>query len=87
MKTSGLPEFRKIWGRVDEGFHSKNYFSYLDKTYKFVIGNYYDPSIFGGSKNLVLSTAGPFGGKNVFLGIAYIIAGCLCMIIAIFFWF
>jgi len=46
----------------------------------------YNASSFEGSKSVVLSTAGAFGGKNSFLGITYIIVGCLCVLIAFLFY-
>ena len=42
---------------------------------------------FAGTKSIVLTTAGPFGGKNNFLPITYIILGVFCIIIAGIFYF
>lgn len=47
-----------------------------------MINNIYDVHRFDGSKTIILSTAGPLGGKNNFLAIAYIIVGILNLIIA-----
>lgn len=33
--------------------------------------------MFAGAKNIVLSTSGPFGGKNLFLSIAFIVVGVI----------
>ncbi len=41
---------------------------------------------FDGTKSIVLSTSGPFGGKNSFLGISYIVVGVVCVIIAFIFY-
>jgi hypothetical protein len=40
---------------------------------------------FDGKKSLVISTTSWFGGRNPFLGIAYIVVGALCMVLAILF--
>ncbi len=45
----------------------------------------YDVSKFGGKKAIVLSTTNVFGGKNTFLAIAYLVVGCVCMLIALMF--
>lgn len=33
----------------------------------------------------MLSTSGPFGGKNVFLATAYVVIGSICFVVAIIF--
>lgn len=67
MRTAGLPTFRKLWGRIE---------TKLEKgTYTFEIENNYNPQMFAGAKNIVLSTSGPFGGKNMFLSIGFIVVG------------
>lgn len=61
MRTAGMPNFRKLWGRIHAG---------LDVgTYTLTIANSYDVSAFDGKKRFVLSTTNAFGGKNTFLGI------------------
>ena len=47
-----------------------------------VIQNNYNTYSFGGSKALVLSTASWIGGKNNFIGIAYLTIGGLCLSLA-----
>ena len=77
MRTSGLPDFRKLWGRIEED---------LDKgTYTVQVESRYDVSDFDGEKYIVLSTANALGGKNDFLGIAYIVVGGLTLLLAALF--
>jgi len=74
MRPAGLPDFRKLWGRIDK----------LKKgTYTILINNNYPTSIFNGSKSVVLSTVNAFGGKNTFLGISYLVVGGICILMAI----
>ena len=79
MRPAGLPNFRKLWGRIDdrdlkEG--TKIRVKILDK---------FDVSAFSGKKFLILSTVNAFGGKNSFLGISYIVLGAISIILAVVF--
>jgi hypothetical protein len=47
-----------------------------------VIQNNYNTYSFGGTKALVLSTASWIGGKNNFIGIAYVAVGGICLFLA-----
>ena len=78
MRTAGLPNFRKLYGRIDHDLVKGTKLSFLVSS-NFVV------QTFDGKKYLVLSTTSWFGGKNPFLGIAYITVGSLCMILAILF--
>ena len=78
MRPAGLPDFRKLWGRIT---------TRLDPgTYELHIVNNYPVAHFGGKKSLVLSTVNILGGKNNFLGIAYLVVGSICLIMALLFW-
>lgn len=50
-----------------------------------VIQNNYNTYSFGGSKALVLSTTSWIGGKNNFIGFAYLIVGGFCLFLALVF--
>jgi len=78
MRTSGLPNFRKLWGRIEQDLQA-------GETYYIQIENNYDVSKISGHKSLIFSTTGPLGGKNIFLAIAFIVVGCICLLIAIIF--
>jgi hypothetical protein len=80
MRTAGLPNFRKLWGKIgDEKMWVRA------GTYQLEIENNYDVSSFDGKKSFVLSTTNALGGKNYFLAICYIVVGALCIVFAIIF--
>ncbi|KAI9197210.1 CDC50/LEM3 family [Polychytrium aggregatum] len=76
MRTAGLPTFRKIWGR--------NISSDLPPgIWQVTIDMEYNVATFSGTKSIVISTVSVMGGKNPFLGVAYIFVGCVCWILGI----
>jgi len=77
MRPAGLPNFRKLWGRIREDLDEGDYVIHIK--------NNYDVSDFKGEKKFVLSTVNAFGGKNNFLGLSYIIVGGICLILAVIF--
>ena len=78
MRPSGLPNPRKLWGKIENNLKKGDL---IDVT----ISNNYNVSYYKGAKKLILSNATKFGGKNYFLGIAYIIVGGLSLLCAIIF--
>jgi len=40
---------------------------------------------FGGTKSLILSNTSFTGGRNLFLGYAYIVVGCVCFLLGLLF--
>ena len=75
MRSSGLPNFRKLWGKIVGGLPHGDYI--------LVVDNEYEVKPFSGKKSFVIPTMSSMGGKNPFLAIAYIIAGCVCIVLAI----
>merc|ERR1712203_119057 len=58
-----------------------------DYSYRLKIGYNFEVSQFQGTKSVIISTTGILGGKNPFLGIAYIVVGCICFLMGIIFLF
>ena len=77
MRTAGLPNFRKLWGRINTNLQPGKY--YLK------VFNEYDVAPFKGGKSFVISTTNAVGGKNYFLAVCYIVVGTLCMLFAFVF--
>lgn len=76
MRTSGLPNFRKLWGKIEDGLTKGDYTVTIQSKF---------PAINDWEKYVVISTANEFGGDNSFLGIAYIVVGGITLILALAF--
>ncbi|OBZ88965.1 Meiotically up-regulated gene 89 protein [Choanephora cucurbitarum] len=78
MHVAALPDFRKIWGRNDAvALPAGRYRAYIDMNF--------NTRQYGGEKWLVLSTTTGMGGRNPYLGIAYMAIGALCIFLGLLF--
>ncbi|KAI9669953.1 MAG: hypothetical protein M1831_006989 [Alyxoria varia] len=74
MRTAGLPTFSKL--------ALKNTTSPMQTGwYSIDIINNFDVGIFGGTKEILISTSTIMGGRNPFLGIAYVVVGGVCVLL------
>ncbi|XP_061100593.1 cell cycle control protein 50B [Conger conger] len=79
MRAAALPDFRKLYRRITDGDYANglpagNYS--LDITYNYPVLD------FEGRKKIVISNVSWMGGKNRFLGIAYLVIGSLCLVMS-----
>lgn len=82
MRTAALPTFRKLHRRID---HSDERFQegLLKGNYSLSVTYSYSVTEFDGTKKFILSTTSLLGGKNPFLGFAYIVVGSVCFLLGI----
>lgn len=72
MRTAGLPNFRKLYGKISGNFKKGDYLTFQ------VIANF-EVDSFEATKSLVITQKGEFGGQNPHLGVAYIVVGSICL--------
>jgi LEM3 (ligand-effect modulator 3) family / CDC50 family len=78
MRTAALPTFRKPYGVVAGPFKKGD-------VLLFTVNPLYEVKSFGGTKTLVISTVGQFGGKNIYLGAGYVVVGGLSFLLSFMF--
>ena len=91
MRIAALPTFRKLWARNDhEVMRSGRYQvtanmseSCTSCIWLTLTPSDYPVKQFSGTKSIVISTVSWIGGKQPFLGWAYIAAAILCVVLGI----
>ncbi|KAJ9666091.1 alkylphosphocholine resistance protein lem3 [Coniosporium apollinis] len=78
MRTAGLPTFSKLAMRNDTAPMPIG-------RYQLSIYDHFNVTLYGGTKSILISTRTVMGGKNPFLGIAYIVVGGICILLGAIF--
>ncbi|KAI6364602.1 hypothetical protein MCOR25_005608 [Pyricularia grisea] len=78
MRTAGLPNFSKLYRRNDSS-------TMKEGTYQVEIESHWPADAYRGTKSLLITTRTVIGGRNPFLGIAYIVVGGICIILGVIF--
>lgn len=78
MRLAGLPTFSKLAQRNDTT-------SMQAGTYSININHHFNVTEYGGTKSIIISTRTVVGGRNPFLGIAYIVVAGICVILGTLF--
>ncbi|KAL9097844.1 MAG: hypothetical protein Q9165_000170 [Trypethelium subeluteriae] len=78
MRTAGLPTFSKLSLRNDSAPMRSGLY-YVD------VNDYFPVTKYGGTKSILISTRTAIGGKNPFLGIAYVVVAGICVLLGALF--
>ncbi|OCT78348.1 cell cycle control protein 50A [Xenopus laevis] len=81
MRTAALPTFRKLYRLIEKT--DATYPALEPGNYSLHIEYNYPVLSFDGRKRMILSTISWMGGKNPFLGIAYITVGSICFFLGV----
>ena len=87
MRAAAFPSFRKPYRKINHTDPENSAMSIHFKggipkgKYSLIIKYNFEVSSFSGGKDIILSTLSIFGGKNPFLGIAYTVVGCCCLLL------
>jgi len=78
MRIAGLPNFRKLWGKIDEPLVKGT-------RLKVYVASHFVVKPFEGRKAVVISTSSSLGGRNDFLGKGYLLVGLCCLLFGAWF--
>jgi hypothetical protein len=93
MRTAGLPTFSKLALRNDNdrmvnGTYSMDIYDceyQMTHIKPLLTSSVFPVKVYDGTKSIVISTRTVMGGKNSFLGIAYVVIGGLCIVLGVLF--
>ncbi|TNN61007.1 Cell cycle control protein 50B [Liparis tanakae] len=80
MRRAALPDFRKLYRRISQDDYARGLPA---GNYTLQIGYNYPVMSFKGKKKVVFSNVSWMGGRNEFLGIAYLVIGSWCIVMSI----
>jgi len=78
LRPGAKPDIRKLWGKINSPIAAGTVLNVA-------VQNRYDTYHWGGAKSLILSTNSWVGGKNLFLGVVYLVVAGLALIAALAF--
>ncbi|CAM1500656.1 Fc.00g098180.m01.CDS01 [Cosmosporella sp. VM-42] len=78
MRTAGLPTFSKLYQRNNTEAMQKG-------RYEIIVDDFFPTKDYKGTKSIIISTRTVMGGRNPFLGIAYIVVGGVCILLGTLF--
>ncbi|KAI8979586.1 CDC50/LEM3 family [Mycotypha africana] len=78
MRTSWYPTFRKLYSALREGTLEAG-------TYEVNVTLNYDITAYGGTKSIVVTGTSFLGDRNPFMGLSWIVMGCVCTLLGVIF--
>jgi hypothetical protein len=77
MRTSGLPNFKKPWGKIERDLPAGEY--------RVTVKNNYNSTEWNGNRYFLLTTLSLVGGRNFVLPITFMVIALLSLVSVLFF--